>query len=362
MKTNLMIIVCCLLTTFAQGQEQGEGQDGQDNCTDEKTIRKIEAIKDGVREQLDQKISEKIVGLDNPETHYVQKLNVNGKSFYTLAELMKEYGHKKNGKFDTWRKQAGKNAKYYMFYTNVEGKVYLYHEELNEEMAEQFQQYLPKGTYTFDENTYNAYFRGIDFSKNHWKEGGDVHARLADMRRLAVAVGKDLGIAVDPDKITFRLFEAQNIEGLPPTRMYIPTTAKRDDNIAGFAKWDDAVTSIEIDADKLQKGSISDVINTMVEEVYHKYQMSEIKKLQTEKAQDWNKSFNDNNRNDYGKKINDLQKQIDAEKNVDNRKELKKQQDAAIHSYYKLAHERDAKEFAGKIAAMEYAKRKNLLK
>jgi hypothetical protein len=360
MKTNLMIIVCCLLTTFAQAQER-EGEEGG-GCTDEETIRIIKATNDNVREQLDQRISEKTVESNDTETHYVQKLNASIEDFYTLAELMKKYGPKKNNKFVNWKKRNGKNAKYYMFYTNVEGKVHLYHEELNEEVAKQFQRYLPKGTSIVDKNSYNKYFSGINFSGNHWKEGGDVHARLADMRRLAVAVGKDLGIAVDPDKITFRLFEAQNIEGLPPTRMYIPTTAKRDDNVRGFAKWDDAVTSIEIDADRLKNGSISDAISTMVEEVYHKYQMSEIKKLQTQKSQDWNESFIDDSRNSYGKKVNDLQKQIDAETNTTKRDALKQQRDAAIHSYYKLAHERDAKEFAGKIAAMEYAMRNNLFK
>ncbi|MDR1652778.1 MAG: hypothetical protein LBS01_03855 [Prevotellaceae bacterium] len=316
-----------------------------------------------LQNDIDNAISEFTTGSKITNNHHVSRLeDLSVDEFMTFAEARKEVGHKTGGSFDTWKKRNGKNAKYYMFYTNVEGKVHLYHEKLDAEVAEQFQQYLPKGTYIFDENTYNTYFRGIDFSGNHWKEGGDVHARLADMRRLAVAVGKDLGITLDPAKITFRLFETQKIEGLPPTRMYIPTTAKRDDNIAGFAKWDDAVTSIEIDADNLQKGSISDAINTMVEEVYHKYQMSEVKKPQTEKARDWLKSFNDDYRDNYVGRITALQKQIDAEKNATKRDALQEQQAAAIHSYFQLKHEQDAKEFAGKIAAMEYVIRNKIIK
>jgi hypothetical protein len=298
-------------------------------------------------------------------SHYALKLDASVDEFMSVANMRKEFGHKAGGDFDKWKKRNGNNAGYYMFYTNTNGKVHLYHEAIDARMAEQFQQYLPKGAYIFDEKAYNAYFGGIDFSSNHWQQGGDAHARLADMRKLAVAVGKDLGITIDPAKITFRQFEAQQIEGLPPTRMYIQTTTPRNDNIKGFATWNDDVTSIEIDADRLQRAGISDAIRTMVEEVYHKYQMSEVEKLKqgekrkeaAEKVWDWMDSFNDNNKNDYGKKVNDLQKQIKAETNETKRNDLEKQRVAAIHSYYQLKHEEAAKEFAGKIAAMEYAGR-----
>jgi hypothetical protein len=337
MKTNVMTIVCCILTAAVAYAQ----------CP----IDDLEDI-----------ISATTVKSHVTGTHYMQKLDVSVAEFYALAEVRKKLGHQEDGDFDKWKKRNGKNAKYYMFYTNAEGKVYLYYEDLDEELAKQFQQYLPKGTYTFDENTYNTYFRDIDFSKSHWKEGGDVHARLADMRRLAVAAGKDLGITIDPAKITFRLFETQKIEGLPPTRMYIPTTTKRNDGVGGFAKWDDAVTSIEIDADNLQKGSVSDAIRTMLEEVYHKYQMAEVKKGQTEKSQIWLKSFREENENNYVQKVIDAQKQLNTEKNTAKRDALQGQKDAALHSYFKLAHEQDAKEDAGKKAAIEYAIRKNLFK
>jgi hypothetical protein len=351
MKKYLITGILCIAATFVYAQTEGEV------CPD------VVAVTEEIQEETDNLISKSTTESKITNRHYVSRLdNISVDEFTTFAEARKEFGHKAGGSFDNWKKRNGKNAKFYMFYTNAEGKVHLYHEALDEEMAEQFRQHLPKGVCIFDENTYNMYFRGIDFSKNHWKEGSDVHARLADMRRLAVAVGKDLGITVNPDKITFRLFETQRIEGLPPARIYIPTTTKRDDGIGGFAKWDDAVTSIEIDADKLKTGSISDAIRTMVEEVYHKYQMAEVKKLQTEKARIWDKSFHDNNRNDYGGEINDLQKQINAEKNTKKREDLQKQQAAAIHSYFNLPHEQDAKEFAGGVAAMEYAIRKNLIK
>jgi hypothetical protein len=336
-----------LLSIFAYAQEE--------NCP--VVTNKTKEVQEKTENNINKLTAESKI----TNNHYALRLGVSVKGFMTLANASK-VGHKAGGDFDSWKKRNGDNAKYYMFYTAANGKVHLYHEELDAQMAEQFQQYLPKGTYIFDEKAYNAYFGGIDFSKNHWQQGGDAHARLADMRKLAVAVGKDLGIAIDPAKITFRLFEAQQIEGLPPTRMYIPTTTKRDDHVAGFATGDDAVTSIEIDADKLKNGTISDAISTMVEEVYHKYQMSEVKKQgaarkEPEKAQAWDKSFNDNNKNDYGKQINDLQKQINTETNKAKRDGLEKQMVAAIHSYFKLAHEEDAKEFAAKIAAMEYAMR-----
>jgi hypothetical protein len=121
------------------------------------------------------------------------------------------------------------------------------------------------------------------------------------------------------------------------------------------------MTSIEFNGAYLAEASISDAINTLAEEVYHKYQMSELNKLynaekreKPEKAWDWLDSYNKNNKEDYGAQANNLQKQIDAEQNADKRKKLEEQRDKALHSYHDLAHEKDAKEFAGQVAAMEY--------
>jgi hypothetical protein len=310
------------------------------------------------RETIESKIKEKTVESKITNSHYASRLNMSAEGFMELADASKEAGHNVDSDFDNWEKRAGNNAKYYMLNTVASGKVHLYYEKLDKETPADFQQYLPKGTHVFDEKAYNAYFGGIDFSKNHWQAGGDVHARLADMRRLAVAVSKDLGITIDPDKITFRLFEVQQVKGLPPPRILIPTTTERNDNVGGFEN----NGSIAIDAAKLKNGSISDAISTMMEEVYHAYQRSEVEKLKlgdkrredSEKVWDWMDSFNDDNRNGYAEKVNDLQKQIDAETNAGRLEKLKEQREAAYHAYYNLKHEKDAKEFAGKVAAMEY--------
>jgi hypothetical protein len=345
MKKYLITGLLCVLSTFAYSQEK--------DCPE------VVVVTNEVRDRLESIINNATVESKVTNSHYALQVDFNTNDFIMFANASKEAGHKKDSDFDKWKKQNGKHTTYYMFYTTVDGKINLYHEALDAEMAERFQQYLPKGTYIFDEKQYNLYFGDIDFSKNHWKQGGDAHARLDDLQRLAVAVGKDLGITIDPNKITFRLFETQQIEGLPPTRMYIPTTSPRNDNVKGFAKWNDDVTSIEIDASRLKDASISDAIRTIVEEVYHKYQMSEVKKQESsqkepEKARDWISSFNDNNRNNYGKQINDLQNKIKTETNTTNREKLQEQLDKAIHSYFQLKHEEDAKEYAGKVAAMEY--------
>jgi hypothetical protein len=322
---------------------------------------KIDAAYQKNREALDSKIHEKTVESKITSSHYVSQLDMSAKGFMTLANASKEYGHKTGGDFDKWKKRNGNKAEHYMFYRVANGIVDLYYEEIDEDVDKQFQQYLPKDVTIFDVNTYNDFFNnehfnGAAFSQNHWKEGGDVNKRLEDMRKLAVSFAKILGITLDPAKITYRQFEVQNIEGLPPTRTYITTISPRDDGIAGVAKGNDAVTSIEIDAARLKTASISDAIRTIAEEVYHKYQMAVIEGKAKEesglKKAQWANSFNDK---DYGKTASDLQKEIDKlPKNDKKRESLEQQRDAAIHSYFQLAHEKDAKEFAGKMAAMEY--------
>jgi hypothetical protein len=290
-------------------------------------------------------------------------LNVDVKGFQTLANSCKTYGHKKDSDFDKWKNNKKNSPEYYMFYTVVDGKTYLYYEKIDEQKTdEQFKQYLPKGTIYFDKKSYDFFFRDINFSAEHWQKGGNVGKRLDDMRLLAGIMGNQLGISLNTDKITYRLFETQ--KGAVETKMYIPTTTKRNDNIRGFANWSDDITSIELDGYYLE-GSISDVVSTTAEEVYHKYQMSEVEKLrqgkeqkETEKARNWMDSFNEDKRENYSGKIVDLQKKIDEEKNSSTLTTLTNQKNKAGHSYHKLAHEKDAKEYAGQIAAVEYFVRK----
>jgi hypothetical protein len=318
----------------------------------------VVATTNEVREQLDEIISETTVESKIAGTHYAQKLDVDVEDFYAFAEQMKQFGHKEGSDFDNWKNKEGNNPEHYMFYRVADGITDLYYEELDGRVEEQFQQYLPKDMTIFDKNTYNdffnnKYFNGNSFSKDHWKAGGNVDARLADLRKLAQSFANILGITIDPAKITYRLFETQVIEGLPGTRMYIPTKTPRNDAIVGIAKWNDDVTSIEIDADELGKASVSAAISTIAEEVYHKYQMSVVQGKQSDpKKEQWANSYKDK---DYGKTVNDLQKEINKLPQNDKRREpLEQQKDAAAHSYYQLAHEKDAKEFAGKMAAMEY--------
>jgi hypothetical protein len=318
-----------------------------------------------VQEKTENNINKLTTESKITNNHYTLRLGVSAKGFTTLANASK-FGHKEGGAFDTWQKRNGDKG-YYMLHTEAEGKTHLYYEELDKQTAKQFQKHLPKGITSFDEKTYNAYFKDIDFSSNHWKAGGDVDSRLADIRKLAVAISRNLGISLDPAKITYRLFETQQIEGLPSTRMYIPTKRDRNDNIGGFAKWDDKVTSIEIDAERLGKASISEAVSVIAEEVFHKYQMSEVVKFlqgkevkDSEKTKAWDKSFKDNDRIDLGKAIIDLQKQSKAETDKTKRDKLQEEEDKLIHLYFGLAHEETAKDFAGKIAAMEYAVRNNI--
>jgi hypothetical protein len=348
MKKYLITGILLVLSIFAHAQ----GDNG--DCI-HVTVKTTE-----VQETTDDAISELTIESKITNRHYVSRLDVDADEFMPFAEASKQFGHKAGGDFDKWKKRNGNTAEHYMLYRVDNGIVDLYYEEVDEEVEEQFQQYLPKDITIFDVNTYNdffnnKYFNGATFSKDHWKAGGNVDARLADMRNLAVSFAKILGITLDPAKITYRLFETQVIEGLPGTRMYIPTKTPRDDGIAGIAKWNDDVTSIEIDAGELGKASISDAIRTIAEEVYHKYQMAVAQGTAKEesglKKAQWTNSFNDK---DYGKTATDLQRQMKTEKNEAKRKDLKEKRDAAIHSYYKLAHEKDAKAFAGKMAAMEY--------
>jgi hypothetical protein len=350
-------ILLVLASCFLQAQTPRK-------CTPEeieKAKREAEVALANARNTLDLTIKEFTDESRITNSHYVSRLDVSADDFNEFANRSKKIGHKEGGDFDKWKKRTGKNAEYYMYYTVDAGKVYLYYEELEEQMDKQLQQYLPKGPISFDERTCNAYFKDVDFSKNHWQQGGNVDARLADMRKLAVAIGRNLGITLDPAKITFKSANPAQSGSPLPTRMYVTGSNIRNDMIGAAAKLNDDMTSIEFNGAYLARASISDAVNTLAEEVYHKYQMSELDKLynaekrdKPEKAWDWLDSFNEDNKKNYGAQANNLQKQIDAEQNEDKRNDLKKQLYEALHSYYGLAHEKDAKEFAGQVAAMEY--------
>jgi hypothetical protein len=339
-----------MLTAFAYAQ--------QDKCPE---VTNVIVIK---QEQIDKEIGKRTVDSSNTKTHYAQKLNVkNIEEFNALVKLMQTFGHKAGGDFDKWKNKEGNNPEHYMFYRVADGKVDLYYEKLDED--EQFPQYLPKGYTIFDKNIYNdlfnnKHFNDAAFSQNHWKAGGNAKARLKDMQNLAVSFANILGINIEPAKITFRTDnKVQKIEGIPDMRISIITETARNDGVAGVAKGNDDVTSIEIDADELGKASISSAISIIAEEVYHKYQMAVVQGTAKEesglKKAQWVESFKDNNKNDYGTIANDLQKEINKLPQNDKRREpLEQQRDAAIHSYYNLTLEKDAKEFAGKMAAMEY--------
>ncbi|MDR1459251.1 MAG: hypothetical protein LBI60_03455 [Bacteroidales bacterium] len=349
MKKYLITSILCVLIIFAFAQTDGD-------CV------VVTAITKEIQEDTEKAIREATLESKITHTYYASRIDMDTKDFLMFANAIKKFGHKEGGDFDNWKKQNFNKAAtgYYMFYTAADGRVSLYYEKLNERIAKQFQQYLPKGTITFDKNTYNNFFKDIDFTRNHWQTSGNIDARLKDIQTLAVVIGKILGITINPDKITYRQFETQKIAGTPDPRMTIPTKTPRNDGVAGFATWNDDLTSIEIDAGTLGNASISDAISTISEEVYHKYQMSEIEKIKqnkgvTEKAWDWYDSFRYNSEKNYGKTINDLQKEINKLPQNDKRREpLEQQRDAAFHSYYNLDHEKDAKEFAGKLAAMEY--------
>jgi hypothetical protein len=343
MKKYLFTGILLVLAIFAYAQE------GED-CPDVIVITKK------VQEATENKINEKTIESKKTNRHYISRLDVNDKGFMMLADKSKEYGHKAGGDFDKWKKQLGNSAEHYMFYKVADGIVDLYYEKLDED--EQFPQYLPKGYTIFDKNMYNdffnnKYFNGNSFSNNHWQTGGNVDARLADLRKLAQSFANILGINIDPAKITFRTIEVPD-----DLRMPIITKTPRNDGVGGEAKWDDKVTSIEIDADELGKASISSAVSIIAEEVYHKYQMAVVQGKAKEesglKKAQWIGSFNDDGKNGYGKIAGDLQKQMKQETNGTNRTKLEEKRNEAIHSYYNLAHEKDAKEFAGKMAAMEY--------
>jgi hypothetical protein len=349
---KLVGILFVLVNSFLQAQ-----------CPEVEVLTKeIDITNEKIREKIDKKIGEKTVESYMPNDYYVLKLNVDVKGFQTLANSCKTYGHKKGSDFDMWKQNHKKTAEYYMFYTVVEGKIYLYYEEINELEDEQ---YLLKGTIDFDKEYYNSRFGNINFSANHWQVGGDVKERLKDMKELAVNIGKKLGITLEKERITTRLKERPENPAGAPMRMYIPDeTLTKKGNIAGEATLNDDITSIELDGYYLQR-SISEVVSTTAEETYHKYQISEVKKLmqgierkEPEKSWNWYDSYLENKRENYTNKIVELQKKVEVEKNPSKRVSLKKQEYDAIRAYHDLAHEKDAKEFAGQVAAVEYVVRK----
>jgi hypothetical protein len=244
MKKYLIASMLCMLvfTVYAQ-----------DNCPE------LETQREQIQDVTNKKISEKTVESDITKNYYSLKLNVDVKGFQTLANSCKTYGHKKDSDFDKWKNNEKNSPEYYILYTIVDEKYYVYYEELKG--GEKYKKYLQKEIITFNEDNLNFFrnLKSINGDKD-WKQEDDlsVSRRVDYMKNLVVIIYKYWERQYIPEK------QIKDITGYN-------IRAKELDGKCGTQGGD----FIVFDDDCIKKGSKSDAIKIAIHEARHLFQESE---------------------------------------------------------------------------------------
>lgn len=241
---SIVIILFSLISLNVMGQSV-TGQEGED-CTSKVTLQAIENMKAIYPSVMWGKISD----FNHNENAIIHELTDLSKS--TFEDLCKQPSNRYE------LKKRFSNAKYNILYTNINGNLYAYYENINKRATGIEEDPAGRGKHISF---------GIDlwkkevlpkFAEPHWNntDNNSIEKRLDDLSHLAEYLS--VGLFGIKDHIRVKWLQADEIEIQETVaRMYPQGTSDKD---IGFNK------------EAIKKAKPEEAINALAHELFHKYQ------------------------------------------------------------------------------------------